>query len=222
MPTQPIPSPSAEAPAFAQTSSSPATSSSSTEATASASAPLASPVSAFPPPDLTALLFSVLCRCLALDEDSEEASATILPAYLSPEPPPQPPRSRTVVYYYLVPEDDETARFQTLSFEAGRPAVSAFLPFSLILICYGPAAETAAHWIRSNLFLDGASRPLSLLRRAGVFPLPSPSLPAVSWEEDGKLWRKRADLTISLRLASTLIYPSAQPMLSVPPPVHFL
>ena len=42
--------------------------------------------------------------------------------------------------------------------------------------------------------------PRQILRNAGIFPVPDPPQPALLHEEEGSLWRKRADLTISLRV----------------------
>ena len=54
--------------------------------------------------------------------------------------------------------------------------------------------------IRSMLYLDGAGFPRKILRDAGIFPVPDPPQPALLHEEEGSLWRKRADLTIRLRV----------------------
>lgn len=50
------------------------------------------------------------------------------------------------------------------------------------------------------LYLDGAGFPRRILRAAGIFPVPDPPQPSLLHEEEGSLWRKRADLSISLRV----------------------
>ena len=85
---------------------------------------------------------------------------------------------------------------------AGRntPVVYTTLKYQLIIVCYGPASETNARRIRHMLFLDGTGFPRRILRNAGIFPVPDPPQPSLLHEEEGSLWRKRADLTISLRV----------------------
>ena len=50
------------------------------------------------------------------------------------------------------------------------------------------------------LYLDGAGFPRRILRSAGIFPVPDPPQPSILHEEEGSLWRKRADLMVSLRV----------------------
>ena len=50
------------------------------------------------------------------------------------------------------------------------------------------------------LYLDGYGFPRRILRDAGIFPIPDPPQPALLHEEEGSLWRKRADLAIPLRI----------------------
>ena len=80
------------------------------------------------------------------------------------------------------------------------PVVYATLKYQLIIVCYGPACEAYASRIRSVLFLDGSGFPRRILRSAGIYPVPDPPQPSILHEEEGSLWRKRADLTISLRV----------------------
>ena len=93
------------------------------------------------------------------------------------------------------------------------------LPFRLLLVCYGPHCETYAHKIRSFLFLDGSGFPRSILRKSGIYPVPNPPQPELLFEPEGSLFRRRADLTISLRVKDTLIYPNTRPAITVPPAV---
>jgi len=161
-------------------------------------------------PDLNTVIFHAICACLEIPPASAEASALIRPFPNNPEAPPPPPRSVNVVYYDLRPEEAPDAGYMTFSAEdpsaaSARSAVSAFLPYRLTVICYGPDSADYAHRIRSFLFLDGSGYPRSILRKAGIYPLPRPPMPVLLDEEDGNLLRRRADLVISLRVADTLV-----------------
>ena len=150
-------------------------------------------------------VFQALCACLELPVSSVEASALIRPFPNDPESPPAPPRSVNVIYYDIRPEEAPDAGYMTFSAEdptasSARCAVSSFLPYQLILICYGPDCERLAMKIRSFLYLDGSGYPRGILRKAGIYPLPRPPMPVLIDEQEGMLLRKRADLTISLRV----------------------
>ena len=80
------------------------------------------------------------------------------------------------------------------------PTVCTTLKYNLVIVCYGPAAEEYARRIRHMFYLDGRFFPRQILRDAGIFPVPDPPQPALLHEEEGSLWRKRADLTIQLRV----------------------
>ena len=80
------------------------------------------------------------------------------------------------------------------------PVVCTTMKYQLIVVCYGPACEEYAMRIRHMLYLDGAGFPRRILREAGIFPVPDPPMPSLLHEEEGSLWRKRADLTIALRV----------------------
>ena len=54
------------------------------------------------------------------------------------------------------------------------------------------------------LYLDGPGFPRQILRKAGIYPVPDPPQPSLLHEEEGSLWRKRADLTVSLRVRDEL------------------
>ena len=149
---------------------------------------------------MNALFFTVICTCLGIDPETDEASAMIIPAYQEPETAPRPPRNRDVIYYSLLPEDVPGERFQTFSQDNGFPIVNSFEPYRLTVICYGPHAEENARRIRAFFLLDGFGMPRKMLRQNGVYPLVDPAAPSVGYEEEGSLWRKRADLVISLRV----------------------
>ena len=171
-----------------------------------------------------AAIFQALCACMELSSSSTEASALIRPFPNDPESPPPPPRSTNVIYYDARQEEAPDAGYQTFTSEdptasSSKPAVSSFLPFRLILVCYGPDCERYAHRIRSFLFLDGSGYPRSILRKAGIYPIPRPPMPVLLDEEEGALLRKRADLTISLRVKDTLVRTNRRFGISEPPAV---
>ena len=165
------------------------------------------------------LFFEILCSAMGLDPESQEASEMIIPAYQEPENAPRPSRKKDLVYYYLITDDVEEARFQTEEIRNRKMKVSAFPGYQLVIICYGPHCLENAHTIRYFLYLDGKGMPRGIMRKHGIYPIPSPGLPAVSWEEDGSLWRKRADLTVQLRKREERIDNAEQGMIQVAPGV---
>ena len=157
---------------------------------------------------MNAAIFQSLCACLEMSPSSAEASALIRPFPNDPENPPPPSRSMNVIYYDIRPEPAPDAGYQTFTASdptatSAKPSVSSFLPYQLLLICYGPACEQNVMKIRSFLYLDGSGYPRGILRKAGIYPLPRPPMPVLIDEEEGGLLRKRADLTISLRVTDT-------------------
>ena len=68
------------------------------------------------------------------------------------------------------------------------------------------------------LFLDGAGFPRRILRDAGIYPVPDPPQPSLLHEEEGSLWRKRADLTVSLRVRDE-VSGQTRGTIAVPPAV---
>ena len=173
---------------------------------------------------MNAAIFQSLCACLELSPSSAEASALIRPFPNDPENPPAPSRSTNVIYYDIRPEPAPDAGYQTFTASdptatSAKPSVSSFLPYQLLLICYGPACEQNAMRIRSFLYLDGSGYPRGILRKAGIYPLPRPPMPVLLYEEEGGLLRRRADLAISLRVRDTLIRENRQPGISQPPVV---
>ena len=152
-----------------------------------------------------AAIFDALCACLNLNRDSREAVALIHEAYAEPENVPRPPRNRNVIYWTVLQDPASDPVSTEYNAETGNngshtPTVCTTLKYRLIIVCYGPAAEEYAHRIRSMLFLDGSGFPRRILREAGIFPVPDPPQPALLYEAEGSLWRKRADLTVSLRV----------------------
>ena len=169
-------------------------------------------------------VFQALCACLELSPSSVEASARIRPFPNDPENPPAPSPATDVIYYGILPEQAPDAGYMTYTAEdptasSAKPAVSSYLPCRLVLVCYGPLCLENALRIRSFLFLDGSGYPRCILRKAGIYPVPRPPVPSVTDEELGGLIRRRADLSVSLRVRDTLIHPDRRFAISAPPAV---
>ena len=150
-------------------------------------------------------IFDALCACLNLNRNSAEAAALIREAYAEPENSPQPPRNRNVIYWTVLqdPASDPVStevRNENGSSGFHTPVVYTTLKYQLIIVCYGPACEAYASRIRALLYVDGSGFPRRILRDAGIFPVPDPPPVVLLHEEEGSLWRKRADLTVSLRV----------------------
>ena len=151
-------------------------------------------------------IFAALAVCLGYTPGDSAASALIHQAYLEPESPARPPRERDEVYYSLRTEDDPEDRVQSgvlsnpASGDGKVMTVRSFLSYQLVIVCYGPHAEAYAHRIRSFLYLDGYGKPRAILRAAGIYPIPDPPQPNLMEELEGSLWRRRADLTVSIRV----------------------
>lgn len=150
-------------------------------------------------------IFDALCSCLGLNKNSRDAISLIHEAYAEPENTPRPARNRNVIYWTVLQDPSVEPSFAAYNAEAGSagshiPTVCSTLKYQLVIVCYGPACEEYALRIRSMLYLDGSGFPRMILRDAGIFPVPDPPQPALLHEEEGSLWRKRADLTVSLRV----------------------
>ena len=148
-------------------------------------------------PRLLAAVYEALRKALLLSP--EEGAGRIFRAYADP-PPPQVNRDMDLCFYHLTP-DAAAPMLREQMLRNGRWAVFRFIPCRLFLVFYGNAAETWALRARENLFTDGADAPRGLLRKAGLYLLPPVSPPAVLREEEGSLYRRRADLTLDARLA---------------------
>lgn len=153
-------------------------------------------------------VYRALCACLEMTPESREASGMIRPA-AGGENPPRMPWSENVIYYDLLPENAPDAGYATAAAEnpeAGTviPTVTTFMPYRLVLVCYGPGSEWNARRIRAFLYLDGSGYPRRILREAGIFPVPRPPMPVLLQEEAGGMLRRRADLVIPLRIRETL------------------
>ena len=148
-------------------------------------------------------VFDALCACLNLSP--AEGMRLIHEAYAEPENVPRPPRNRDVIYWTVLQDpgsDPVSTEYDAAPSGPGShaPVVYTTLKYQLIIVCYGPVCEQYAQRIRSMLYLDGAGFPRRILREAGIYPVPDPPQPALLHEEEGSLWRKRADLTVSLRV----------------------
>lgn len=171
-------------------------------------------------------IYAALCACFGLSPSSEEASVLIREAYQNPENNPRPPRDINVIYYSLLP--DPTAREDPPAYAGENPAsashvpsVSRFTAWSLQVVCYGPQALENAKQIRSLLFLDGAGYPRAILRKAGIRPVPDPDAPVLLHEPEGSLWRRRADLTVSLRMVEKETHPAKRGSIQTAPAIIF-
>ena len=154
-------------------------------------------------------IFDALCACVNLDRHSREAAALIHEAYAEPENVPRPPRNRNVIYWTLLQDpasDPVSTAYLTEAAGTGRNTTVVYttLKYQLIFVCYGPASEEYARRIRR------------ILREAGIYPVPDPPQPALLHEEEGSLWRKRADLVISLRIRYEQSAKSSGSIRSVP------
>jgi len=154
-------------------------------------------------------IFKALCACLGLSPSSEQALALIRQAYTEPENSPQPARNADVIYWSLSPEQgNDPASYNETAAGSGshKPTVHRFLAYQLLVVCYGPSCENYARKIRAFLYIDGVNLPRGILRKAGIYPVPDPPAPQRLYEPEGSLWRRRADLIISLWVKETLIY----------------
>ena len=169
-------------------------------------------------------IYQALCACFALSPSSPDASALIREAYQEPENAPRPPRSTDVIYYSVVPdtvaaEPPAAYAAENMASASHTPAVSSFSAWTLHVICYGPHALTNARKIRAFLFVDGPGFPRSILRKAGIRPVPDPPEPMLLHEPEGSLWRQRADLTVSLRAEEKETHPARRGAVTVAPAV---
>ena len=166
-------------------------------------------------------IYQALCACFGLVPSSSYASALIREAYQEPENAPRPPRNKDVIYYSAAP-DPAAAEAppayipEDASQASHAAAVSSFSAWTLTVVCYGPHALMNARKIRAFLFADGPGFPREILRKAGIRPVPEPML---LHEPEGSLWRKRADLTVSLRAEETQTHAVRRDAVTVPPVV---
>ena len=175
--------------------------------------------------EFSTVIYSALCACFGLRPDLSRASALIREAYAEPENVPRPPRNTDVIYYSLAP--DISAREAPPVYGAENPdggshavTVSRFSAWTLQVVCYGPHALSSARKIRAFLFADGPGFPRSILRNAGLYPVPDSPEPMLLHEPEGSLWRQRADLTVSLRAGEKETHPVRRGAVLVLPEVR--
>ena len=169
-------------------------------------------------------VYNALCACFGLSPSSADASVLIREAYQEPENAPRPPRNTDVIYYSVAPDSSAAEAPPAYSAEnpasfSHVPAVFSFSAYRLQVVCYGPHALENARKIRTFLYLDGSDYPLSILRKAGLYPVPDPPEPMVLHEPEGSLWRLRADLTISLRAEEKQTHPVRRGAVRIAPAV---
>ena len=167
-------------------------------------------------------VFKALCACLGLSPSSAQALSLIRQAYTDPENTPQPARTADVIYWSLSPEQGtDPASYNETAASSGshKPTVHRYLPYQLLIVCYGPGCEAYAHKICSFLYLDGAGLPRQILRKAGIYPVPDPPAPQLLYEPEGSLWRRRADLTIPLCIKDTLVYTAGRGAITTAPAI---
>ena len=176
--------------------------------------------------EISTVLYQALCACFGLAPSSAQASVLIREAYQDPENAPRPPRSTDVVCYSVAPDVSAAEPPPAYSMEnpengSHAQAVSSFSAWRLQIVCYGPHAPDNARKIRAFLYLDGAGFPRSILRKAGLYPVPDPPEPLLLHEPEGSLWRRRADLTISLRAEEKETHPARRNAITSAPAVIF-
>ena len=171
-------------------------------------------------PEILSAVLDALAASLSLT--GSEATLCLFRSWADPLPPPPPP-SRNICYYDLQ-TDPDAPLLQEQEYFPDISARFSFVPCRLTLVFYGPDCEAWAHRCRLYLFQDGHGFPLSILRQAGLYPVPSPRPPSVVYEELAKVHRKRADLTVHLCLADHSAYgpadgsdPVPVPQVRVPP-----
>ena len=175
-------------------------------------------------------IYKALAACFGLSPDSTQALSLIRQAYTEPENSPQPARSADVIYWSMWPEQGSDPPSYEMLVEGfpialqttfgHKPTVHRYLPYQLLVVCYGPGCEVNAKKIRSFLYLDGAGLPRQILRKSGIYPVPEPPSPQLLYEPEGSLWRRRADVVISLRVREEMVYSAGRGAIGSPPEVR--
>ena len=141
-------------------------------------------------------VFRALRAALGMNED--EGSRHLVRAYQ--DAPPVNPGPETNVCYYQIVTEAQGKGYSETAVEENVPSVFEFFPGRLMMVFYGPDCERWARRCLEFLFLDGKGMPRQILREAGIFPVPNGYGPEVVYEESGKVWRKRADLVVPVRV----------------------
>ena len=163
---------------------------------------------------MTQAIHRAIAVSLGLTFNSYTANARILRAYAAP-PPPQQDRETNLCFFDLSP--DPSAPMHTeRHLKQGSNFFHRYIPCILTLVFYGPSAQTDAIMVRENFFVDGKNKPRSILRGVGLYPVPPVRPPSVVYEEEGSLFRKRADLVIPMRLLDNSDDPNTGSAFSLP------
>ena len=134
----------------------------------------------------------------ALGMNAEEGNRHLVRAYQ--DSPPVNPGPETNVCYYQLVTDAQGKIYTETTVNENVPCVFEFVSGRLVMVFYGPDCERWARRCMEFLFLDGTGMPRQILREAGIFPVPNWYGPEVVYEESGKVWRKRADLVVPVRV----------------------
>ena len=167
-------------------------------------------------------IYQALCACFGLSPSSEEAAALFCEAYLEGESIPQLPRNKDIIFYWEEPAPGALVVPQEYANMFPKFSMYNFPEHLLHVTCYGPNAVENAKKIRALLFLDGANCPRRILRQEGIYPVPEPDNPVQSFEQEGSLWRKRADLTVHFHTEEYLIAPLKRQTIAFPPAVQIV
>ena len=139
------------------------------------------------------ILYTALTAC--------GSSAAFVRAFQPSGTIPQPPRGTDVCYFDLAPARAPDPKYTTVDrSQSVKDLYTRTVPVNLNLYFYGPDAEDNALRIRTMLFSDAVK---AMLRKNGIVPIPEPEEPVSLPEIEGTQWRKRCDLTVSLRILQT-------------------
>ena len=141
-------------------------------------------------------VFRALRAALGMNE--AEGNRHLVRAYQ--DAPPVNPGPETNICYYQLVTDAQGKVYTETTVNENVPCVFEFVSGRLVMVFYGPACEQWAHRTQEFLFLDGNGMPRQILREAGIFPAPNGYGPSVVYEDSGKVWRKRADLVVQVRI----------------------
>lgn len=142
-------------------------------------------------------VFEALCACFGLDPASSAAGKRFRAAYLEEATSPQSGRKDNLCYYALSESPNSSLDALFSRYEDNAVTVRKVVPIQCLFTFYGPDADEDAEKVWSRLFIDlGQGCPRSILRQAGMVPLPRPSHPNAAPELEGSLWRRRTDLTV--------------------------
>lgn len=148
--------------------------------------------------NLYPIIYEVLCACFGYQPSSARAQKTFFRAFQPDGTVPQPSRTQDVCYFDLIPEKAPDPKYTEIDRKnAANDTYARTVPVALKLYFYGPNAEDNAYRVRTMLFTDSVR---SRFRQSGIIPIPEPEEPVSLPEIEGTMWRKRCDLTVSLRI----------------------